>query len=156
MSTDMTWQTVSTSSEQTEQLGERIGANLRGGEIIELISDIGGGKTTFTRGLARGARATDNVSSPTFTISREYTCPNFKIAHFDFYRLSEAGIVAQELAEVINDKQFVTVVEWGDIVQDTLPEEHCTITLTQTADGCREIKIASTPRYAYLFEELLK
>jgi len=152
MSTDMTWRTLSTSSEQTEQLAEAIGTKLRGSEVIELVSDLGGGKTTFTRGLARGARSTDNVASPTFTISREYTCPHFKIAHFDFYRLGEAGIVADELAEVIGDPEYVTVVEWGEIVHDVLPSERCTITITQTANGDRDIVCSYVAKYAYLFE----
>ncbi len=121
--------------------------------MIELVSDLGGGKTTFTRGLARGAKSSDSVASPTFTISREYTCPRFKIAHFDLYRLGEAGIVADELAEVVGDPQYVTVVEWGDIVHNVLPVERCTITLTQTAAGDREISCAYAAKYTYLFEE---
>lgn len=154
MSTDMTWRTLSTSSEQTEQLAEAIGAKLRGGEVIELVSDLGGGKTTFTRGLARGAKSSDNVASPTFTISREYACPHFTIAHFDFYRLGEAGIVADELAEVVGDPEYVVVVEWGEIVHDALPAERCTITITQTATGDREITCSYAATYDYLFKGL--
>lgn len=154
MSTEMTWQILSTSSEQTEQLAEAIGAKLRGGEVIELVSDLGGGKTTFTRGLTRGAGSQDKVASPTFTISREYVCPSFTIAHFDFYRLAEAGIMADELAEVAGDPEYVTVVEWGEIVHDVLPTERCTLTLTQTANGDRDIKVKCAPYYAYLFEDL--
>lgn len=154
MSTGMTWQMLSTSSEQTEQLAEAIGAKLRGGELFELVSDLGGGKTTFTRGLARGAGSSDAVASPTFTISREYKCPRFTIAHFDFYRLGEAGIVADELAEVIGDPGYVVVVEWGEVVHDVLPAERCTVTIAQTATGDREIMFAYATQYAYLFEEL--
>ena len=139
MSTAMIWETDSTSSEQTEQLAEKLGRRLRGGEVIELVSDLGGGKTTFTRGLVRGAGSTDRVGSPTFTLSREYQAPKFKVAHFDFYRLGEAGIVGDELDEIIHDPEYVTVVEWGDIVHDVLPEGRLTITLTQTADDTRHI-----------------
>ena len=152
MNTDMTWQTVSTSSEQTEQLAEALGSKLRGGEVIELVSDLGGGKTTFTRGLARGAGSQDRVGSPTFTLSREYDAPNFTIAHFDFYRLGEAGIVGDELAEVINDPLYVTVVEWGDIVHDVLPTTRLTIAITQTASGDRKIDCTFPASYGYLFE----
>ena len=152
MSTVMTWQTVSISSDQTEQLGERIGTKLRGGEVIELISDLGGGKTTFTRGLVRGAGSKDKVSSPTFAISREYTAEKFKIAHFDFYRLNEAGIVADELAEIVADEQYVTVVEWGEIVADVVGEDKMTITLVLQADGSRKITVTYPEKYTYLME----
>lgn len=154
MSTGMTWQTLSTDSAVTEQLGERIGARLRGGEVLELVSDLGGGKTTFTRGLARGAGSTDTVGSPTFTISREYAAPKFTIVHYDFYRLGEAGIVADELAEDMGDVRNVTVVEWGEIVHDVLPPERITITLTQTPEGNREITAAYPETRAYVFEDL--
>ena len=138
MSTVATWQIDSTSSEATEQLAERLGQSLKGGEIIELISDLGGGKTTFVRGLARGAGSTDRVASPTFTISRVYKTDDLEIHHFDFYRLGEAGLIAEELAEVISDPHVITVVEWADIVQDVLPQERLTITIEKTpADGRR-------------------
>ena len=106
MSTEGTWLTNSTSSdsaEATELLGERLGKSLRGGEVIELVSDLGGGKTTFVRGLARGAGSHDKVASPTFTISKTYVTDGYEIHHFDFYRLNDAGIVADELAEVVGD-----------------------------------------------------
>jgi tRNA threonylcarbamoyladenosine biosynthesis protein TsaE len=155
MSTEMTWQTESTSSAGTEQLGELLGSKLRGGEVIELVSDLGGGKTTFTRGLARGAGSTDRVGSPTFTLSREYEAPKFTIAHFDFYRLGEAGIVGDELAEVISDSAYVTVVEWGDIVHDILPKERLTVRITQTGEDNRSISFTYAESLGYLLEGLI-
>ncbi len=128
-----------------------MGSKLRGGEVIELVSDLGGGKTTFTRGLARGAGSTDKVASPTFTISKEYETPNFTIAHFDFYRLDQAGIVADELAEVVHDPAYVTVVEWGEVVHDVLPADRLTITIAQTATGDRTIHCTYPETYRYLF-----
>jgi tRNA threonylcarbamoyladenosine biosynthesis protein TsaE len=153
MNTDATWETEANSIEQTEQLAAALGSKLRGGEVIELVADLGGGKTTFTRGLVRGAGSTDRVASPTFTISREYTAPKFTIAHFDFYRLSEAGIVGDELGELIGDSQYVTIIEWGEIVHDVLPQQRLTITLTQTGDATRSIIYTYPPDLAYLLEE---
>ena len=135
MNSAMTWETKSTSSKHTEQLAEKLGAKLRGGEVIELVSDLGGGKTTFTRGLVRGAGSEDKVGSPTFTLSREYEAPKFVIAHFDFYRLDEAGIVADELAEVEGEPNYVAVVEWGDIVHDVLPAKRLTVRLLLDTSG---------------------
>lgn len=148
----MTWQMHSASSAETEALGAKIGANLRGGEVIELVSDLGEGKTTLTRGIVRGAGSTDRVASPTFTISREYQAPHFTIAHFDFYRLGEAGLVADELAELIGDPAYVVVVEWGEVVQDVLPARRCTIRLSQTADAQREIMCTYTSDLDYVLK----
>jgi tRNA threonylcarbamoyladenosine biosynthesis protein TsaE len=154
MSTGKTLQINSTSSDKTEELAERIGSKLRGGEVIELVSDLGGGKTTFTRGLARGAGSEDKIGSPTFTLSREYQAPKFTIAHFDFYRLAEAGIVADELAEAIQDPQYVCVVEWGDIVHDVLPEKRLTIRIDRVGEEERRLTFEYTDRLDYLVEDL--
>jgi tRNA threonylcarbamoyladenosine biosynthesis protein TsaE len=152
MSTAMIWETASTSAEQTEQLAEALGSKLRGGEVLELVSDLGGGKTTFTRGLVRGTGSTDKVASPTFTLSREYETPKFTIAHFDFYRLGEAGIVGDELAEVISDREYVTVVEWGDIVHDVLPEDRLTVRIKLNADESRTLSFEYPEKLTYLLE----
>ena len=156
MSIDKTWQTSSTSSEQTEQLAEQIGRKLKGGEIIELASDLGGGKTTFVRGLARGFGSGDRVASPTFTISRVYTSGPTSMYHFDFYRLQEAGLVAEELADVIGDQHVVTVVEWGGIVSNVLPEERMTIHIARSAssDDARELTFTYPEALAYLMEDI--
>lgn len=145
----------STSSAETENLAERLGSKLRGGEVIELVSDLGGGKTTFTRGLVRGTGSTDRVASPTFTLSREYSAPHFTVAHFDFYRLAEAGIVADELAEFIGDPAYVCVVEWGDGVQDVLPKDRLTVRIVQKGEDMRDIVLEYTPEISYLVEELV-
>jgi tRNA threonylcarbamoyladenosine biosynthesis protein TsaE len=154
MSTGKTLQINSTSSAETENLAESIGSKLRGGEVIELVSDLGGGKTTFTRGLARGAGSQDKVGSPTFTLSREYAAPKFTLAHFDFYRLAEAGIVADELAEAIQDPAYVCVVEWGDIVHDVLPEKRLTVRIEQAGEAERRLTFAYPDELAYIMEGL--
>lgn len=150
----MTWQTSSTSSEETERLAEKIGASLKGGEVIELISDLGGGKTTFVRGLARGAGSKDRVASPTFTISRVYETGDKEIHHFDFYRLGEAGLIGEELAEVLGDPHRITVVEWADIVQDVLPTQRLTITIAKTPTDGRELTFRAPLALDYLIKAL--
>lgn len=156
MSTGKTWSTSSDSSRQTEALGEQVGKKLKGGEVIELVSDLGGGKTTFVRGLARGVGSEAHVSSPTFKISNVYHGPKFDIQHFDFYRLNEAGIVADELAEFLGDSQTVVLVEWGDIVHDVLSEERLVITFKTTAEDTRELTFNYPSTLEYLIEELAK
>jgi len=141
------------SAEATEQLGEAIGRALRGGETIELVSDLGGGKTTFVRGLARGFGSSDRVSSPTFTISHEYKAGDRTLYHFDFYRLHEAGIVADELDEAAHDSQASVVVEWGDIVSDVLPADRLTISIKATAENGRQLTIHYPLQLAYLIPD---
>src|SRR5438046_2901303 len=122
MSTVMTWQTSSTGSADTERLGELLGKLISGGEVVELMSDLGGGKTTFIRGLVRGLGGQDMVASPTFTLNRIYKAGNLEIHHFDFYRLNEPGVVAAQLEESLQNPKVVTVVEWSKIVENVLPD----------------------------------
>ena len=103
-------------------------------------SDLGGGKTTFVNGLVRGAGSQDRVSSPTFTLSRIYKAGNFDIHHYDFYRLKDAGILAEQLAEALNDNSVV-VVEWADIVDDVLPADRLTIEFKPAAQSPDERQI---------------
>lgn len=114
-------------AQQTENLGQKLGKALRGGEVIELISDLGGGKTTLVRGLVAGTDSQDLVSSPTFTISNVYNAGKLTIHHFDFYRLVEAGLMEYELSDVIDEPDSVVIVEWSDVVAHVLPKERLSI-----------------------------
>ena len=124
-------------------LGQAIGKQLRGGEVIELIGDVGAGKTTLTKGIAIGLGVDEDVQSPSFTISRTYQTarPNLLLAHYDFYRLHDPGIMASELGEVVNDKGVVTVVEWAEIVNDVLPDGHVRVTIIPTSETARRVVI---------------
>lgn len=144
---------ISSGAAQTEQIAGIIGARLRGGEAFELVSDLGGGKTTFTRGLVRGAGSDDVVSSPTFTISKVYDAPEFEIHHFDFYRLPDAGLASHELEDLLGDPTVVLVVEWGGIVEHVLPESRIAIEIKRTGDESRELTITYPGNFAYLLED---
>jgi tRNA threonylcarbamoyladenosine biosynthesis protein TsaE len=144
----------SISSDDTERIAERIGRALKGGEVLELASDLGGGKTTFVRGLARGAGSEDRVASPTFTIGKVYIAGDKEIHHFDFYRLADAGLVAYELHDLIGDPQIVVVVEWGAVVEDVMPPERLTLTFKLSGETARSIEIRYPDSLAYLVEGL--
>ncbi|MEK7603083.1 MAG: tRNA (adenosine(37)-N6)-threonylcarbamoyltransferase complex ATPase subunit type 1 TsaE [Patescibacteria group bacterium] len=150
MSTVKMCRISSIDSKNTEKIGENLGRNLRGGEIIELVSDLGGGKTTLVRGLAKGAGSKDTVASPSFTISREYIAAKFTIHHFDFYRLSEPGLVQYELSDKLGDPKIVVVAEWADVVQGVLPKKRLVIKITKTSNVGREIKFKYSPSLDYL------
>lgn len=140
----MIWQTVSTSSADTERLGELLGSQLKTNEVIELRADLGGGKTTFVRGLALGLGSKDIVASPTFTLNKIYKAKDLEIHHFDFYRLNDPGVLADQLAESLENENVVTVVEWSDIVQHVLPKDHLTIEfeMAKTNPDARSIAIS--------------
>ncbi|HTE22174.1 MAG TPA: tRNA (adenosine(37)-N6)-threonylcarbamoyltransferase complex ATPase subunit type 1 TsaE [Candidatus Limnocylindria bacterium] len=150
----MKLQISTTGAGQTEAIAEKIGRALRGGEVIELVSDLGGGKTTFTRGLARGAGSPDRVASPTFTISKVYRGTNLEIHHFDFYRLADAGLMEHELHDVIGDPGVVVVVEWGDVVAHVLPDDRLTIQIRHTGDDSRGFELSHPEELTYLVEGL--
>ncbi len=121
-----------------------------------LKSDLGGGKTTFVKGLALGLGSQDHVGSPTYTINRVYMCANgLTLQHFDFYRLNEAGIVANELSEVIDEPNTVTAIEWGDIVEAGLSARRVSITLERQASGedTRIIRCTYPKEFSYLFKD---
>ncbi|HVI60737.1 MAG TPA: tRNA (adenosine(37)-N6)-threonylcarbamoyltransferase complex ATPase subunit type 1 TsaE [Candidatus Saccharimonadales bacterium] len=116
-----------------------LGRKLRGGEVIELVSDLGGGKTTFVRGLAAGLGSRDSVRSPSFTLSNLYRAKDLTLYHLDFYRLDEPGILRDELAEVLADPKAVVAVEWANIIEDVLPARRLTVTFRVTGDDEREL-----------------
>ena len=130
-------------AEEMETLGREIGATLKGGEVIELIGDVGTGKTTFTRGLALGLGITSPITSPSFTISCRYPARDeLSLNHYDFYRLSNPGVVAMELAESISDPRAITVIEWGESIQDVLPKNHIIIRINYMPDVGRTVEIS--------------
>ena len=135
--------TIEVASEQeTRDLGEKIGALLKGGEVIELVGDVGAGKTTFVKGLAKGLTIDEDVQSPSFTISRVYDArDDLQLAHYDFYRLSDAGIMADELTETTKDPLTVTVIEWADIVEGVLPENRVRIVFAAPTETTRVLTL---------------
>lgn len=124
--------------------GKRVGELLQGGEVLVLVGDIGAGKTTFTKGVAQGLGIHETVQSPTFTISRRYDARDgLELIHYDFYRLSEAGIMRAELSEALADARVITVIEWGQIVEDVLPRDVVTIAIHSPSEEERTLDITA-------------
>lgn len=140
--------------EQTLTLAKIIGGLLRGGEVIELISDLGGGKTTFTKGLAKGAGSVDKIHSPSFTIENEYRAKRLTIHHLDFYRLNDPGIMKDELIERLEDPKSVVVIEWADIVEDFLPKNRLIVRISVTGETARQFNLSCPEVLSYLIEGL--
>lgn len=111
------------SESETRQLGSKMGAALRGGEIFELTSDVGGGKTTLTKAIVSGAGSTNLVHSPTFTVSNVYDAGDLEIHHYDFYRIDQLGLMSEELEEVLESKNAVVIIEWAGEAHELLPDD---------------------------------
>lgn len=103
---------LSQSPAETEALGERLGERLQPGDVVLLTGDLGAGKTTFVRGVARGAGSSAAVASPTFQLVRIYS-GRVQVAHVDLYRIEAATELADLGLDELAD-QGAVVIEWGD------------------------------------------
>jgi tRNA threonylcarbamoyladenosine biosynthesis protein TsaE len=131
--------------QEMKAFGEALGALLRGGEVIELVGDVGAGKTTLTKGIAAGLAVDEDVQSPSFTISRVYDARDgLQLSHYDFYRLQDAGIMANELSEAIRDPSTITIIEWADIVEGVLPANRISVSITSLSETGRELTLTAT------------
>ncbi|HSW77523.1 MAG TPA: tRNA (adenosine(37)-N6)-threonylcarbamoyltransferase complex ATPase subunit type 1 TsaE [Candidatus Chromulinivoraceae bacterium] len=141
---------------EMKAFGKKLGALLGGGEILELIGDVGAGKTTLTKGIAAGMEVDDDVQSPSFTISRVYETPkDLSLAHYDFYRLQDAGIMAAELHEAVRDPRTVTIIEWAEIVGGVLPLDRISITIASPRETTRTLELkAGGEKSTQLLEKL--
>jgi tRNA threonylcarbamoyladenosine biosynthesis protein TsaE len=141
--------------DDTKALAAVIGRAVKGGEVIEFHSDLGGGKTTFVKGLAQGMGVTDVVQSPTFVISQLHKGDRgLELHHFDFYRLTEAGVMSAELAESLAQPNAVVAVEWGEIVADVLPKEVMSVTLATPQAEDRVISLVCPSKYDHIRQTL--
>ena len=125
--------------------GQKLGEKLDAPAVIELIGDVGSGKTTLTRGIARGLGVKEPISSPSFTISKHYAYAKnkheYNLVQYDFYRLPDPGLMAEDLAESLSDQNTITIIEWADTVADLLPEKRLTIKISLNDDGSRSIEM---------------
>jgi tRNA threonylcarbamoyladenosine biosynthesis protein TsaE len=138
--------------------GGMLGSLLSGGEFIELIGDVGAGKTTLTKGLAVGLGVKDNVQSPSFTINRVYDGrDDLILSHYDFYRLNDAGIMATELRESVDDQDRITVIEWAGVVDGALPVDKLTIEIASLSEISRKLTLsAGGPISNGLIEKIMR
>ena len=125
--------------EEMISFGEQIAHEISTPFCIELVGDVGTGKTTITKGIAKGLGVEEEITSPSFMISKQYTFLGGKLVHYDFYRLPEPGLLSEDLLENIADEKTITVVEWADSVADLLPKGHKRYFIKLLDDGSREV-----------------
>ena len=145
------------SVEKTWELGKKLGASARPGDIFCLTGDLGTGKTHFSKGFAEGLGVTETITSPTFTIVNEYHSGRIPLFHFDVYRVSDPDeIMAIGFDEYIFGNG-VTLIEWANYIEDILPEEfvHINISkLPEAGETYRKVKITAYGERYKDFEEI--
>lgn len=141
------------SAKETKKLGEKIGADLKGGETLALVGDLGSGKTTFVQGLAKGLGIDQRVVSPTFILVRKYgigirnnELGIMNFYHIDLYRLE--GDVEKELAnlgfkEIVSGTNNIVVVEWAGKAIGVYPENTVWIEFENLGEDKRKITVKS-------------
>ena len=133
------------SIEEMTDLGELLGSHLESGDSIALIGDLGAGKTHFTKGVVKGVKSFDPVSSPTFPIVHEYHSGTLPILHFDFYRLeSPAELDALGWDEYV-DSGGAIIAEWADKFPDWMPEGTLWLHFRVTSPTERTIYLSRSP-----------
>lgn len=109
--------------EDTRRFGLELAADLKAGDILALIGDLGTGKTTLTKYIAEGLGVTERITSPTFTIVSEHRSGRLPLYHFDVYRLESGEDMFEIGAEEYFDAGGVCIIEWADRVAEILPDE---------------------------------
>lgn len=146
---------VTKSEKETVQLAEKLASFLRPGDVITLEGDLGAGKTTFTKGIAKGLGITRTISSPTFTIIKEYDEGTYPLYHIDAYRLefSEEDIGFDDYFH----GDGIAVVEWAQFIADYIPENRFMIEISYLDSESREIIFeTSGKRFEAVMDELFR
>jgi len=137
---------ITNSFEETQKLGKEFAKTLKGGELIALYGNLGGGKTTFVQGLALGLGIKRRIISPTFIIIRSYrVLINKKIKnffHLDLYRIeTRSDIRGLGIDEIIGNSNNIIVVEWAEKMKDFLPKKRIDIYFEYLDENKRKIKL---------------
>ena len=130
------------SCEQMNELGVKLASNLPNGSVVALLGDLGAGKTTLVRGVAKGLHIDEVVQSPTFNIMKLYLKGDRPLIHIDAYRLADLDTDIG-LDEYIGYETGLTMIEWPLFIEKLLPENTLFIEITITGDTSRHLHIYS-------------
>ena len=141
-------------AKETQQLGRLIGESLVGGEIIAMTGDLGAGKTTMTKSIAKGLNIDEHITSPTFTIVNEYD-GRLKLFHFDVYRIGDI----EEMYDIGYEEYFysggVCIIEWANLIEEILPEDTINIEISTLDENKREFTITGKgDKFNHIVKEL--
>ncbi|MBQ1484235.1 MAG: tRNA (adenosine(37)-N6)-threonylcarbamoyltransferase complex ATPase subunit type 1 TsaE [Firmicutes bacterium] len=116
-------------TEETERFGLELAGELKAGDVIALTGDLGAGKTTLAKSIAKGLGVRENVTSPTFTIVCEYMSGRLPLFHFDLYRIGSEEEAFEAGLEEYFSRGGVSVIEWAERVPGLIPDDARVIVL---------------------------
>lgn len=128
-------------SEETIDLGRKIGSLLKAGDVIAMTGTLAAGKTTITKGIAESLGVSENITSPTFCLISEYDGSKMPLYHMDVYRLEGAEDFVNLGVEDMLYGNGVCIIEWSEKVQSELPKKTIFMKITPSEDGTRTIEI---------------
>lgn len=132
----------SSSAAETRRYGELFSKVLTGGDLIVLVGALGGGKTTFTKGILKGLGYRGRVLSPSFTLVREYSTKKLKAYHIDLYRLNRKQALELGIEDFIYSQDNITLIEWGDRIDREL-DKYIVVKFSYLAEDQRQLFFSS-------------
>lgn len=135
---------ITKSPEETEKLGEDFARKLRPKDVVFLVGNLGSGKTTFTKGVAKGLGITTRIISPTYVVLRSHSVKNGPIRtlyHFDLYRLKdEKETLGVDFTDYLEDENGIVIIEWPQVSQYIIKRKTWKV-IFQIREDMREIEI---------------
>ncbi|SKB07267.1 tRNA threonylcarbamoyladenosine biosynthesis protein TsaE [Sporosarcina newyorkensis] len=146
------WRKEIKSVEEMEKLAAEIGSYLKPPDVLTLEGDLGAGKTTFAKALAKSIGITRTVSSPTFTIIKQYE-GNYPLNHLDVYRLATSD---EDLGwDELFYGDAISIIEWAQFIADELPEQRLEVVIHHTGPETRTVELtAKGERFTRICEEI--
>jgi len=145
---------ISNSTDETQQIGRRLGELTQAGDLLLLVGELGTGKTCLTQGIALGLGIDDYITSPSFVLIREHK-GRLPLYHIDLYRLDKAEEILDLGLDDYLSGQGVCVVEWADKALDFFPKEHLLITLNHLDERKRTLHLqAKGQRYEDILSQI--
>lgn len=149
---------ISYNEEQTKKLGSNLAKLSSDGEVIGLIGDLGGGKTTFVQGFAQSLGIKEPITSPSFVLMKKYPISNLKssillptsrdaedeqisnLYHIDLYRIKDlSDVYSFGFYEILEDKKSIILIEWAEKVMRILPKQKLIIEFDFLGENERKI-----------------
>ena len=134
--------TATSTVDATRDLGAALAELARPGDLVLLVGDLGAGKTALAQGFGRGLGIAGPITSPTFTLARQYEGGRLLLHHLDVYRLEQMEEVFDVGLPELLDEGAVTLIEWGDAIAPALPSDYLEVRLAYGAgDDERTIEL---------------
>ena len=142
--------------EETRVFGRLIGEMLFKNAVVCLNGDLGAGKTTLTKSIAKALNINDDITSPTFNIVNEYDEGDLKLFHFDVYRIG----CSEEMYDIGYEEYIygdgVCIIEWSNLIEDILPDERLEIELSYDEEGRSAVVCAYGKKHKEILEKIQK